>query len=57
MAAHYWNLDGDKVKKEILHECGDDPDMVNINPLLNEKNFRIASYYHVSPWEKFLIKE
>ena len=39
MAAHYWNLDGDKVKKDILEECDDSSDVININPLLNEKNF------------------
>lgn len=57
MSAHYWNLDGIKKKIDILHECEDSSDIVNIDPLLNEKNFRIASYYHVSPWGKIFNKE
>lgn len=57
MSAHYWNLDGEKVKLNILHECDDDSDVININPLLNEKNFRISSYYHVSPWGKIFDKK
>ena len=57
MAAHYWNLDGDKIKKGILHECDDPSDIVSLNPLLNEKNFRRSTYYHVSPWGKIFNKK
>ena len=57
MGAHFWNLDGEKVKINILHECEDTSDVININPLLNEKNFSIISYYHVSPWGKIFNKK
>ena len=56
MSSHYWNLENDKIKVNILHECDDDSDLININPVLNEKNFRRSSYYHVSPWGKIFDK-
>lgn len=57
LAAHYWNLNGDKKKIEILHECDNPSELVSLNPLLNEKNFRRATYYHVSPWGKIFNKK
>ena len=56
MASHYWNMEGNKKKIEILHECDDVSDVININPMLNEKNFRRSTYYHVAPWGKIFKK-
>ena len=57
LGSHYWNMDGDKMKINILHECDDTSDVININPLLNEENFSRLTYYHVSPWGKIFNKE
>lgn len=56
MASHYWNLENEKVKVNIVHECEDKSDLININPLLNEENFRRTTYYHVAPWGKIFDK-
>lgn len=57
MGAHFWNMDGENLKVNILHECDDKSDVININPLLNEENFSRISYYHVSPWGKIFNKK
>lgn len=57
MGSHYWNLDNDKVKITILHECDDKSDLININPLLNEKTFNMTTYYNVAPWGKIFRKQ
>lgn len=57
MSAHYWNLEGEIMERYVLHECDDKSDVVNINPLLNEENFRRVTYYHVSPWGKIFNKK
>lgn len=57
LGSHYWNMNGDKDKINILHECDSTSDVININPLLNEKNFRRSSYYHASPWGKIFNKK
>ena len=56
MSTHYWNLENDKVKVNILHESDEDYDLINFDPLLNEENFRKTTYYHVSPWGKIFDK-
>ena len=57
LGSHFWNMNGDKLKINILHECDDTSDVININPLLNEENFSRISYYHVSPWGKIFDKK
>lgn len=57
MGSHYWNLNGEKHKINILHECNSTSSVININPLLNEKNFRRSTYYHPSPWGKIFNKK
>lgn len=57
LGSHYWNLDGKKEKINILHECEDTSDIINITPLSNEKNFRRSTYYHASPWGKIFDKK
>ena len=57
LGSHYWNMDGHKEKITILHECDDPSNVININPLSNEKNFRRSSYYHASPWGKIFDKK
>ncbi|WP_298500619.1 glycosyltransferase family 2 protein [uncultured Methanobrevibacter sp.] len=57
MGSHYWNLDGDMHKINILHECNDTSDVVNINPMLNERNFRITTYHNVASWGKIFDKK
>lgn len=57
MCAHFWNLDGEKMKVNILHNCEDNSDIININPLLNQMNFIRLSYNHVAPWGKIFNKE
>ena len=57
MGSHYWNMDGDKHKIEIIHDCDDKSDIITINPMLNEKNFDICSHYHVAPWGKIFNKK
>ena len=57
MGSHYWNFKGKKANITILHECDNPSDIININPLLNEKNFRRSSYYHASPWGKIFNKK
>ena len=57
MGSHYWNLDDDKKKVRILHECEDTSDLININPLLNKDTFNMTTYYNVAPWGKIFNKE
>ena len=57
MGSHYWNLDNDKVKVRILHECDNKSDLININPLLNEQTFNMTTYYNVAPWGKIFNKK
>jgi len=57
MGSHYWNMDGDMMKMNILHECDDASNIININPMLNEENFSRTTYYHVSPWGKIFNKK
>lgn len=57
IGSHYWNMNGVKDKINILHECESTSNIININPLLNEKNFRRCSYYHASPWGKIFNKK
>ena len=57
MASHYWNMDGEKVKIIIMHEFDNPSDVLNIYPLLDEKNFRRGSWYHASPWGKIFNKK
>lgn len=57
MGSHYWNLDGDMIKIKILHECDDTSDVININPMLNEKNFRRTTYHNVASWGKIFDKK
>lgn len=57
MGSHYWNLDGDMIKINILHECDDSSDVININPMLNEKNFRRTTYHNVAAWGKIFNKK
>lgn len=57
MGSHYWNLDNNKMKVRILHECDDKSDLININPLLNEKTFNMTTYYNVAPWGKIFKKQ
>lgn len=56
MESHYWNMNGHKHKINILHECDSTSHIININPLLNEKNFRISTYYQPPHGGKYLIK-
>ena len=57
MGSHFWCLDGDIFKKNILHDCDDSSDLININPMKNEKNFRMLSYDHIAPWGKIWRKK
>ena len=57
MASHYWNMEGKKKKIEVLNGCEDKSDVINVNPLLNEDNFNLCTFYHVSPWGKIFNKE
>ena len=57
MGSHYWNMDNDKMKVKILHECDDESDLININPMLNEKTFNMTTYYIVAPWGKIFNKQ
>ena len=56
MGAHFWNLNGERLRVNILHYCDDTSDVININPLLNQKNFDRVSHNHVAPWGKIFRK-
>lgn len=56
MGAHFWNLNGERLRVNILHYCDDTSDVININPLLSQKNFDRVSHNHVAPWGKIFRK-
>ncbi|RPF51738.1 glycosyltransferase involved in cell wall biosynthesis [Methanobrevibacter gottschalkii DSM 11977] len=57
MGSHFWNMNGERMKINILHDCNDKSDVININPFLNQRNFILLSYNHVAPWGKIFNKE
>ena len=55
IASHYINLDGDKVKANLIST---DDKILFFNPLINQETFDKLSYNHlVAPWGKIFKKE
>ena len=57
MGSHFWNLDGNLFKMNILHDCEDTSDLININPFKSDNNFRMLSHDHIAPWGKIWRKK
>lgn len=57
MGSHFWSLEGNLFKINILHECEDSSDLININPLKSDNNFRMLSHDHIAPWGKIWRKK
>ena len=60
MGSHFSNLDGEKVKVNILHHFDDtfkNKDLINIDPFENQLNFDRLSHDHIAPWGKIYNKE
>ena len=56
MGSHYWNMNGEMKKISILSDCDDSSDVININPMLNEKNF-MRTTGHTASWGKIFDKK
>lgn len=60
MGSHFSNLNGEKVKVNILHHFDDtfiNKDLINIDPFENQLNFDRLSHDHIAPWGKIYNKE